>query len=80
MLSILAERDFPVADIHAVASSRSAGTKIEFNGEAVVVEDLEAFDFSGIDIGLFSRGLRLGYLCTEGGRRRLCGNRQYFPF
>ena len=56
MLSILAEREFPVANIHAIASSRSAGTEIEFKGETVVVEDLETFDFSGIDIGLFSPG------------------------
>lgn len=56
MLSILAERDFPVNETRAVASSRSAGQRIEFNGGELVVEDLESFDFSGIDIGLFSPG------------------------
>ena len=56
MLSILAERDFPVADLRAVASSRSAGKRIEFKDDELVVEDLESFDFSGIDIGLFSPG------------------------
>ena len=56
MLSILAERDFPVNETHAVASSRSAGRRVEFNGGELVVEDLESFDFSGIDIGLFSPG------------------------
>ena len=56
MLSILAERDFPVNETRAVASSRSAGRRVEFNGGELVVEDLESFDFSGIDIGLFSPG------------------------
>ena len=56
MLSILAQRDFPVADLRALASSRSAGKRVEFRDEELVVEDLESFDFSGIDIGLFSPG------------------------
>ena len=56
MLSILAERDFPVNETRAVASSRSAGRRVEFNDGELVVEDLESFDFSGIDIGLFSPG------------------------
>lgn len=56
MLSILAERNFPLNETRAVASHRSAGQRIEFNGGELVVEDLESFDFSGIDIGLFSPG------------------------
>ena len=56
ILSILAERDFPVGKVHAVASSRSAGEKIEFKGENLVVEDLVTFNFAGIHIGLFSPG------------------------
>ena len=56
MLSILAERNFPVNEVHAVASSRSAGNKLEFNGQELLVEDLETFDFSGIGVGLFSPG------------------------
>jgi len=56
MLAILAQRNFPIAEIHAVASSRSAGGKIDFNGAEIVIEDLQDFDFSDIDIGLFSPG------------------------
>lgn len=56
MLSILAERNFPVRSVYAVASSRSAGTKVEFKGESLRVQDLEAFDFKGVDIALFSPG------------------------
>jgi aspartate-semialdehyde dehydrogenase len=56
MLEILDQRDFPVKRVHAVASSRSAGKTVDFGGEDLVVEDLEKFDFSGVDIGLFSPG------------------------
>ena len=56
MLSILEQRDFPLGEVHAVASSRSAGSEIEFAGERLSVQDLETFDFSNIDIGLFSPG------------------------
>ncbi len=56
MLSILAERNFPFADVRAVASSRSAGSTVPFNGAELQVEDLQEFDFRGIDIGLFSPG------------------------
>jgi aspartate-semialdehyde dehydrogenase len=56
MLSILEQRDFPVGDIYALASSRSAGKTIEFRGEEIEVQDLEIFDFKGVDIGLFSPG------------------------
>ncbi|MGH8554755.1 MAG: aspartate-semialdehyde dehydrogenase [Gammaproteobacteria bacterium] len=56
MLSILAERRFPVKNVYALASRRSAGSTVCFNGESLVVRDLEAFDFSGVEIGLFSPG------------------------
>jgi len=56
MLAILEQRDFPVGEVHAVASSRSAGNRILFKGKELVIEDLEQFDFKGIDIGLFSPG------------------------
>ena len=56
MLSILQERNFPVENIVALASSRSAGSTTLFNGKSVVIQDLETFDFKGVDIGLFSPG------------------------
>ena len=56
MLSILEQRNFPVGQISALASSRSVGKTIEFRGEVIEVQDLEAFDFNGVDIGLFSPG------------------------
>ncbi|QRN42662.1 aspartate-semialdehyde dehydrogenase [Xanthomonas oryzae pv. oryzae] len=56
MLSILAERNFPVATLYALASSRSAGGQVEFNGGKVDVQDLADFDPTGVDIALFSAG------------------------
>jgi len=56
MLEILAERDFPVSELIPVASSRSAGSAIEFKGSDYVVQDLDKFDPVGCDIALFSAG------------------------
>ncbi|MFK7892914.1 MAG: aspartate-semialdehyde dehydrogenase [Granulosicoccus sp.] len=56
MLSILAERQFPVGNIYALASSRSAGKRVEFGTRQLVVQDLDTFDFSQVQIGLFSPG------------------------
>jgi aspartate-semialdehyde dehydrogenase len=56
MLSILHERRFPVGSVRAVASHRSAGQRVPFGDAELEVEDLEKFDFNGIDIGLFSPG------------------------
>jgi aspartate-semialdehyde dehydrogenase len=56
MRAVLLERSFPVDEIRFFASSRSAGTTIEWNGRAVEVEDAATADFSGIDIALASSG------------------------
>ena len=56
MLSILAERKFPVGQIHALASERSAGGTVTFGDQELIVRDLATFDPTGIDIALFSAG------------------------
>ena len=56
MLSILEQRAFPVGEVHAVASARSAGRSVRFQGRDLPVQDLETFDFSKVQIGLFSAG------------------------
>ena len=56
MLSILEERNFPVGDVYALASSNSVGKRIPFKGGSLKVEDLATFDFSKAQIGLFSPG------------------------
>jgi len=56
MLSILAERKFPVGKVYALASERSAGKKVPFGNKMLTVENLADFDFSKVQIGLFSAG------------------------
>ncbi len=56
MLSILEERNFPVGEVYALASSNSVGKRIPFKGGSLKVEDLATFDFSKAQIGLFSPG------------------------
>src|SRR5258707_14682766 len=60
MLQILAERNFPVDDVVALASSRSVGRQISFGEDKVLkVHDLAKFDFKGFDIVLSSPGSKV---------------------
>ena len=56
MLEILAERNFPVGEIYALASERSVGKKVSFGHRELTVENLADFDFSKVQLGLFSAG------------------------
>ena len=56
MLAILAERDFPVGELVALASERSAGERLSFKGRSILVQDLAGFDPAGVEIALFSAG------------------------
>jgi len=56
MLEILSQRKFPVGDIYALASERSLGKTVNFGNRELPVEDLADFDFSQVQLGLFSAG------------------------
>lgn len=56
MLAVLAERKFPISEIYALASERSAGEYVKFGNDEVMVRDLATFDPTGIEIALFSAG------------------------
>ncbi len=56
MLAILEQRKFPVRNLFLLASSRSAGSTVTFRNRAITVLDVEGFDFSQVQIGLFSAG------------------------
>ena len=56
MLNILAEREFPVAEIAALASRKSIGTEVSFGDKTLKTMDLATFDFTGWDIALFAVG------------------------
>ncbi len=56
MREVLEERQFPVGELRLLASERSAGQSLPFNGKNIQVEILNQTSFSGVDIGLFSAG------------------------
>ena len=56
MLNILAERQFPVDEIPALASRKSLGTEVSFGDKTLKTKDLDTFDFTGWDIALFAVG------------------------
>ena len=56
LLSILSERKFPVSEVVALASERSAGGRVKFGSSQLTVQNLDTFDFADTDIALFSAG------------------------
>lgn len=59
MLNILHTRKFPIGKIYALASKRSIGSEVKFGNKTLDVEDLRKFDFSKVQVGLFSPGSRV---------------------
>lgn len=59
MLSILHERKFPVSDVVALASVRSAGGQVSFGDADLKIQDLVQYDFRGTDIVLSSPGAKV---------------------
>ena len=55
-LKILEERKFPVRELRAFASARSAGKTVPFQGETVKVEAVGPSSFKGVELALFSAG------------------------
>lgn len=56
MIEILEERNFPVANLYPLASSRSAGETVSFHGKQITILDVETFDWSQAQLGFFSAG------------------------
>jgi aspartate-semialdehyde dehydrogenase len=56
LISILDQRNFPINNLYPLASKRSAGSKVKCQGRSWMVEDLDTFDFSKVQIGVFSAG------------------------
>jgi aspartate-semialdehyde dehydrogenase len=59
MIEVLQERGFPVSELYPLASHRSIGRRVSFNGREIPVGDLSTFDFSKADIALFSAGAEI---------------------
>ena len=56
MIKVLEDRKFPVGELVCLASKRSAGQKIRFNGKDITIQDLSTYNFTGTDVALFSPG------------------------
>jgi aspartate-semialdehyde dehydrogenase len=56
MLNVLVQRQFPISEVVALASSRSIGTEVSFGDGVLKVKALEYYDFKGTDIALMSAG------------------------
>lgn len=56
LLTVLAERQFPIKNLKLLASARSAGKKAEFNGQSYTIEELKHDSFDGVQIAFFSAG------------------------
>ena len=59
MIKVLEERKFPTLELHPLASNRSLGKSVRFGGRRIAVEELDSFDFSRVQIGLFPAGAEI---------------------
>lgn len=59
MIEVLEERKFPVGELRPLASSRSAGGTVSFNGRPIAIKELAKDSFAGVDIALFSAGAEI---------------------
>ena len=56
IIEVLENKKFPISELYLIASSKSSGQKINFNGKEYIVIDLEKFDFSKVKIAFFAAG------------------------
>ena len=56
ILEVLGKKELSISNLYLVASSKSTGSKIEFKGKEIKVEDIETFDFKKADITFFAAG------------------------
>ena len=56
LLEVLEKKQFPIDELFLIASSKSVGKKLNFNGKEYSIHDLESFDFSTVKIAFFSAG------------------------
>ena len=64
IIEILEERNFPVANLFPLASSRSAGNTVSFHGKQVEIIDVDKFDWSQAQLGFFSAGDDVSAKCA----------------
>jgi aspartate-semialdehyde dehydrogenase len=62
MLKILAQRGFPAASVSAIASERSVGSQVAYNGDQLTIRRLSDDAFKGIDVAMFAAGADVSLL------------------
>ena len=71
MVKTLEQRNFPVSELKLLASARSAGKKMNFKGEELVIEEMTKDSFKNVDIALFSAGSSISkeyaQICRDSG-------------
>src|ERR1700677_5136461 len=73
MLKTVAERGFPVAEVIALASAKSAGSQVSFGeDEVLTIQDLAKYDFKGTDICLSSAGAKISAEFAPGAGKAGC--------
>jgi len=72
MIAVLEQRNFPANKFLPLASERTAGTKVKFQGKEYTVELAEPKSFEGIEIGLFSAGAKVSALLAPEAAKRGC--------
>ena len=78
MIKTLEKRNFPVGKLTLLASARSTGKKLKFQGQDITVQELTKDSFKGIDIALFSAGGSISKrVCPDCGESRVRGGRQF---
>lgn len=76
MIKILEERKFPISELSLYASSRSAGRTVEFEGDGIMVQELNKKNFSSFDLVLFSAGEKVSLEWAPIAQKgRGCGHR-----
>jgi aspartate-semialdehyde dehydrogenase len=65
LVELLEEREFPVQDLHLLASSESAGQSLSFRGRQVRVRSLDAFNFAQVQLAFFAAGAEVTRTCRE---------------
>ena len=80
IIEVLEKKNFPVNNIHFVASSKSAGSKLRFKEKEIEVENLETFDFSKSTITFFSAGSKISekYATKAAEHSTVIDNSSYF--
>lgn len=80
LLELLQERQFPVGELYPLASERSAGANVRFNGKSLLVQNAEEFDWSQAQLAFFVAGSEASArYAEEAGNMGCSGDRHQRP-